>query len=171
MNTYITIAVATTCLAGCIADVTTRRIPNVLTFGAAAAALIIHAATGGMSGVAHATLGWLVGAALFFPLFALRGLGAGDVKLLAAVGAWLGPVAIVLTALYAAIAGGVMAVVVGLFHSYLRTAFRNLGRLLWSWWLGGVRPVPDLTLEEARGPRLAYALPITVGAMVMLWLR
>lgn len=171
MSIYIEIAVAVTCLAGCIADVKTRRIPNLLTFGAAVAALIVHVATGGMSGATQAVLGWLVGAALFFPLFALRGMGAGDVKLLAAVGAWLGPGPTVWTALYAAIAGGAMAVLVGLFHGYLRTALGNLGRLAWSWWLGGVRPVPDLTLEEARGPRLAYALPITAGAMVTLWLR
>lgn len=171
MSTYVEIAAVMTCVTGCVADVKTRRIPNLLTFGAAFAALVIHAATGGMSGVAQAGLGWLVGAALFFPLFALRGMGAGDVKLLAAVGAWLGPWPTVWTALYAAIAGGVMAILVGMFHGYLRTAFRNMGRLLWSWWLGGVRPVPDLTLEGARGPRLAYALPITVGAMVTLWLR
>ena len=171
MSTYIDVAVVLICVAGSVADLKTRRIPNLLTFGAAAAALVVHAATSGMSGVGHAALGWLVGAAVFFPLFALRGLGAGDVKLLAAVGAWLGPLPTVWTALYASIAGGAMAVLVGLFHGYLRTAFGNLRRLLWSWWLGGVRPVPDLTLEEARGPRLAYALPITVGAMVTLWLR
>ena len=43
--------------------------------------------------------GWLLGAALFFLIFALRGMGAGDVKLLAAVGAWLGPAQVIWVAL------------------------------------------------------------------------
>ena len=165
------IAVAIVCLAACVSDIRSRRIPNLLTFGAAVAAILFHGLTGGVQGLGHAALGWVVGAALFFPLFALGGMGAGDVKLMAAVGAWLGPAPAAWTALYAAIAGGAMAIGVALFRGYLRTAFRNIGHLLWSWWLAGVRPVPELTLDASRGPRLAYALPITVGTMVTLWLR
>src|SRR4029450_2877695 len=74
-----------------ITDVRTRRIPNLLTFGAAIAALLFHVSTGGASGLITSAGGWMLGAALFFPVFALRGMGAGDVKLLAAVGAWVGP--------------------------------------------------------------------------------
>ena len=76
-------------------DIRTRRIPNVLTFGATIAALVFHGSTAGTSGLATSVGGWMVGAALFLPVFALRGMGAGDVKLLAAVGAWLGPLPVV----------------------------------------------------------------------------
>ena len=55
--------------------------------------------------------GWLLGAALFFPMFALRGMGAGDVKLLAAVGAWLGPAQVVWWRSDTSIAGGVLGLV------------------------------------------------------------
>ena len=55
----------------------------------------------------------MLGAALFFPVFALRGMGAGDVKLLAAIGAWLGPLPSSV-ALISTIAGGAIAVVVSL---------------------------------------------------------
>ena len=75
----------------CLADLGWRRIPNVVTFGGAALALVTAAATGGVSAFGLAAGGWLVGLLLFLPLFALGGLGAGDVKLLAALGAWLGP--------------------------------------------------------------------------------
>jgi prepilin peptidase CpaA len=54
----------------------------------------------------------MVGVAVFFVPFALRGLGAGDVKLLGAIGAWIGPAAVVWTALYTGIVGGVLCVVV-----------------------------------------------------------
>jgi hypothetical protein len=39
------------------------------------------------------------------------------------------------------------------------------------WRIGGIRPVPELTLEQGRSPRLAYAVPILAGMMVTLWLR
>ena len=75
----------------CISDVRTRRIPNALTFSAVATAVVFHLLTGGWSAAGWSFAGCLLGALLFFPMFALRGMGAGDVKLLAAVGAWLGP--------------------------------------------------------------------------------
>ncbi|MFB3855365.1 MAG: prepilin peptidase [Vicinamibacterales bacterium] len=171
METGIVIAVLATCLAASVSDVRTRRIPNLLTIGVALAGLVFHLVFGGFAGIGNACLGWAVGAALFFPLFALGGMGGGDVKMLAAIGAWVGPAAAAWTALYAAIAGGVLAILVGLFHGYLKTAFVNIWQMLLTWWFAGVRPVPSLTLDDARGPRLAYALPISVGAMVTLWLR
>ena len=73
----------------CIWDLRTRRIPNALTLPAAALALVFHLVSGGWSAAGTSLGGWLLGAALFFPMFALRGMGAGDVKLFAAAGAWL----------------------------------------------------------------------------------
>ena len=114
--------------------------------------------------------GWLIGVALFFPLFALGGMGGGDVKLLAAVGAWLGPMGAIRAAIWASLAGGVMAVVVGISSGYLSAALRNLFALVAVWRTVGPSPISDLTLAESRGPRLAYAVPIGIGAIVALWL-
>ena len=154
----------------CATDLRTRRIPNVLTYSAPLAAIGFSAATAGWAGVGSALAGWAVGFALFFPLFALRGLGAGDVKLLAALGAWLGPMPVAVVGIYAAIAGGVIALAVSFHTGYLRTAFGNIGALLMFWKTVGLRPAPELTLEDASGPRLAYAVPVLTGLMVMLWL-
>src|SRR5688572_30840223 len=84
-------------------DLSTRRIPNVLTFGAALAGFLLHAYAAGWSGLGLAVAGWAVGVAFFFPIFALGGMGAGDVKLLGALGAWLGPVAVIWVALFSGI--------------------------------------------------------------------
>ena len=154
----------------CVSDVRTRRIPNPLTFSAAAGALLFHLITGGVSAAGSSLAGALLGALLFFPMFALRGMGAGDVKLLAAVGAWLGPSQVVMAALATSIAGGVIAIAVALGHGYLKTAALNLWMLLTHWRVTGVRPLHEVTLQGARGPRLAYALPITIGTLVTLWL-
>jgi prepilin peptidase CpaA len=158
-------------LGGCIADVRTRRIPNVLTFGAAAGALGFHLANHGLSGMGWSAAGWLVGAALFFPMFALRGLGGGDVKLLAALGAWLGPGQTVWLAAFSAIAGGVFALVVALASGYAKQAFINVWALLGYWKVMGLKPHPGLNLDAARTPKVPYALPIAAGLVMTLWLR
>lgn len=155
----------------CVSDLRTRRIPNVLTISAAAVAVLFHLATSGWSAAGWSFAGLFLGAVLFFPMFALRGMGAGDVKLLAAVGAWLGPAQVVTVALATSIAGGVIAVVVAVAHGYLRKALTNLYLVLLHWHISGVRPLPALTLERARGPRLAYAFPIAIGTVVTLWLK
>lgn len=165
------VAVIVLCATAVAIDLRTRRIPNVLTFGAALLALAFHGLAAGVQGALVSIVGWLIGAALFYPFFALGGMGAGDVKLLAAVGAWLGPAAALWTGIYGSIAGGALAVLVAVRHRYLGTAVSNLGLLMASWRVSGVRSVSRLTLEHGQGPRLAYALAISIGAMVTLWLR
>lgn len=165
------VAVVLVGLAACVTDFRSRRIPNVLTFGASVAAFVFWAASGGLTGLGFSLAGWVVGCLLFLPWFLLRGMGGGDVKLLAALGAWVGPGLAVWVALYAAIAGGVFAVVVTLLSGYLGTMVRNVWGLLMFWRVAGVQPHPDLTLATAAGPRLPYAFPITAGAVAVLWLR
>ena len=60
--------------------------------------------------------GWIVGLLVFLPLFALRAMGGGDVKLLAAFGAWLGPALVFWVAVYGAIAGGLLALLLVLWR-------------------------------------------------------
>jgi prepilin peptidase CpaA len=154
-----------------IFDLRSRRIPNLLTFGAAATAIVLHAIDSGLGGALTAGAGWLVGAAIFFPVFALGGMGAGDIKLLAAIGAFLGPAAAAWVCLFTGIAGGVMGILVALGSGYLPRAFGNLYGLLLFWRVSGVRPAPELMLDTHKGPRLAYAVPVLAGLVASLWLR
>ena len=168
---YESVAALVLAAAACVTDLRSRRIPNGLTFGAAAAALVYHSIAAGSEGAVLAVLGWFIGALLFFPLFALRGMGAGDVKLLAAIGASLGPAMVLWVAVYASIAGGALALVVALSQGYLRTAIRNIGCLLGYWWTVGIRPAPGLTLDSSTAPTLAFAVPICAGLAITLWVR
>jgi prepilin peptidase CpaA len=165
-----TVAIVALALVASVSDLRTRRIPNRLTFGAAAAGCLFFLVRAGLPGLGWSVAGWLVAVLLFAPFFVLRGLGAGDVKLLGAFGAWLGPQNALYLALFTAIAGGVMALVVVLARGYLKQAFQNLWVLLVFWRFAGIRPLPELTLEKGRGPRLAYALPIAAGALTTIWL-
>ena len=168
LTSIIALSVAGT---ACVTDLRNRRIPNLLTFGAAIAALVFAGITGGWSALLFAAAGWLVGAAVFFLPFALGGLGAGDVKLLAALGAWLGPYDTIWLALFTGIAGGIAAVVVALANGYLKQALKNIYLLLMHLRVSGLTPLDTVSLEGSSAPRLAYALPICAGLMVTLWLR
>ena len=156
-------------VAGASWDVSTRRVPNALTFGATALAFVFSAMHGGWVELLSSTQGCMMGLVLLFPLFALGGMGGGDVKFIATFGAWLGPIGVVWTAMWAALIGGGMALAMAASRGYLRQALRNVGVLIGVWRTQGVGPVPGLTLADAAGPRLAYAVPIAVGAMVALW--
>jgi prepilin peptidase CpaA len=158
-------------LTAVVHDVRTRRIPNYLTFGGAAAALLFGIIRGGLPGAVQPLGGWLLGAAMFFPFFALGGMGAGDVKLLAALGAWLGPFETLWLAIFASMAGGVIAAGVALSTGYLRQAAVNLWVMLVHWRTAGMTPVPGINLRESSAPRLAYAIPIAIGVLCTLWRR
>jgi prepilin peptidase CpaA len=161
--------VGLTGLAACATDLRHRRIPNVLTMGSTIVALALRVGIEGGWAMGAGAAGWAVGVLLLAPLFAARGLGGGDVKLLGAFGAWLGPTLVLWAAAYGAIAGGVLALVVALWAGYLRRALANLRLVLTTWRVGGIRAVAGVTLEDTKGPRLAYAIPLTCGLLVTLW--
>lgn len=165
------VIVASIAAAGCVIDLKERRIPNWLTLSAAVTGLGYHTVVNGLPGLGFAAAGWLVGVAVFFLPFVLRGLGGGDIKLLGALGAWLGPLEIVWLALYTGVAGAVLALIVSFAHGYLRQALRNIWLLLIHLRTEGLRPLPEMTIHHGTGPKLAYGLAIFAGAMVTVWTR
>ena len=153
-------------------DLRTRRIPQVLTLGGALAGLAVHLVNwrverrhGERDGVA----GWHRD---FFRSVCAgwswrRATSSCSVR----IGAWLGPMNAIWVGLYAGAAGGILAIFVALTSGYLFQAVGNVGVMLAYWRVNGVKPLPEITLEHSRGPRLAYAVPILAGTMVTLWLK
>ena len=92
-----------------VSDLQSHRIPNALTALGLTAALALQGAIGGWAGLGGAVLGALVAFAIFFPFHLGRGMGAGDVKLAAAAGAFLTPAGALLGSAVALIAGGACA--------------------------------------------------------------
>lgn len=157
-------------LLACVFDLRTRRIPNALTLSAAVAGLVFHVATSGLAGLPTAVGGWLLGLLLLLPYFALGGMGGGDVKLVAALGAWLGPQDTFWLTIYAGLAGGAIALVVIVARGYATRAITNVFSIFNYWFYAGIKPVPGMTLASSTSPRLAFAIPILVGTVVTLWL-
>ena len=154
-----------TLLAGVVAatviDVRTRRIPNLLT--AAMAATGIGMAATGASGVslAAAALGIVVGFALMLPGHALGATGAGDVKLMAAVGAIVGPVIVLKAFLFTGVAGGVLAILVAVRRRRLGATLAATGHMV-----AAPADTPGLVRSAGAGSRFAYGPAIAIGSVL-----
>jgi prepilin peptidase CpaA len=149
-------------------DIKTRRIPNYLTFSAAAAGLGFQLGVHGWAGLWSGFLGLALGFGLLILPYALKGMGAGDVKALAALGAWLGPRDTFHLFLYMGICGGLLILAV--------LAWR---RELWSQMQRGWRSLKNLGRRPPSGPetpeanrrqlRIPYAGALALGMAVLYW--
>ena len=166
------LALVSTVLVAAWHDWTSWRIPNRLLAASASAALMLALFAPNGVGIRDSLLGGLLGLALFLPLYLMRGMAAGDVKLVATVGLYAGPPLTADVALLSCIAGGAWA-------------------LLYVAAQGPRWQVLRLRLEGAVGPKLArivclsqqpqvravqgsgvipYAVAIAVGTLGALWL-
>ena len=155
--------------AAAILDLRCRRIPNRLLLLALAVALPLQGANGGLlAGLAGAACGLL----LFLPLYLLRGMAAGDVKLLAAVGAFAGPAATCRIAVLAWCVGGLLGLAMVAARGQLRAVLANLRALLAPllWRLAGLAPPPAAPPAPSVGG-MPYGLAIALATIGLLWAR
>jgi prepilin peptidase CpaA len=154
-------AVAGVTTMAAVVDIRTRRVPNWLTFGVAAMGVAMAASHVDGVGVVGAIEGLLVGLLLMLPGHVFGKTGAGDVKLVAALGTLLGPKAIAMAFLYTAIAGGVLAVAVAFRRRRLRETLEGTATLVCT---GGANAVE--IEKPSTDNRFAYAPAIAVGALI-----
>jgi prepilin peptidase CpaA len=159
-----------------ILDLRSRRIPNALTVTGAATALVLRAPLG-WEALADGALGIGLALLLTVPLFLLNALGGGDVKLLAAAGAFLGPVDLVGASLLIGLLGGVLALVEAVRRGALRVVLLNVAYMIGRWF-SPVRRELAPTLTSPAAMAIPYGVPIAVGALIWwywggsnLWIR
>lgn len=148
---------------GVITDLRWSRIPNWLTFPAMVAGITAHSWSSGVEGAVFATVGLTVGLGVFLVLYLTGSVGAGDVKLLAAVGTLIGPYGALVSGIFAMVIGGVYALCAmwyrwGLSELIIRLAVAAQGALL----KGGTSWMQDLALPF----RLRYGLAIAAGTLL-----
>jgi prepilin peptidase CpaA len=155
---FAAVAVAT------VIDWNTRRIPNALTFPLALVALAVNAYLGGAMGLAGSAVGLVFGLAFFLVLMALGAMGAGDVKLMAALGALFGVLHIFWIGLFTAAMGGLLVVFYSLGHRSLPRLLNRTGTLLKTAVLTGRLPKAE-QLSATREDYMPYALAIALGVV------
>jgi prepilin peptidase CpaA len=141
-------------------DVRSHRIPNKLNLIGLCSALLLQAVTGQFPGFISGVLGAAVGLACFAPFYLLRGMGAGDVKLLAAVGAFLGPLGAVYAAMFSLLAGGLGAIGYVVWRALRASvsSFVHEG-------LSAAGASAFVAARLARRDRLPFAVPIAAGSL------
>ena len=145
-------------------DLHRQRIPNLLVLTGMALALAGQVFDAGWSGLGAGVGGALIGFAIFIPLYALGGMAAGDVKLMAMVGTFMAPQQALLASLLALMAGGIGGLLLIAVHGQLRQTLTRYTVML-----GAHRYLaPDK--NEVAGKRFPYAIAILLGTLgSMLW--
>jgi prepilin peptidase CpaA len=163
MDTYLAIGALVSAGLAVAWDLRQGRIPNRLTYGSIALGFALRAILGGWRGALDGLAAGLVGGGVFFLFFLVRGMGAGDVKLMTAIGIWAGLRHLVVILMVTAIAGGILALGYMIARRRGLSTFRNLGTLLRFHVVVGLAPHPEINLENPQAIRIPYALAIAAG--------
>lgn len=146
-------------------DLRSRRIPNWLVLPFLLAGIAVSGWFHGWHGIAQSFEGLGVGALLFGCFAMMGGMGMGDVKLCAAIGAWVGPEQLIIAMVVTGLAGGVMALCWALYGGFLGELLKGSGDLFFGWKQRGMRMPPDLVLSNPRARKMPYAPAIAIGTL------
>lgn len=163
-----------------VTDLRSFRIHNLLTLPLFGAGLLFHGLTGGGEGLVNSLFGALFGFAVPFLFFLMGGMGAGDVKLMACVGAWLGMPLTYYVVVASACAGGIYAAVLIVLYQPAGKTWMNL-KIIWHRFRAALRHLgsdEDVETQVSRPDRryrlVPFAAMVTVGLLTTLcwvWMR
>jgi prepilin peptidase CpaA len=171
INIYLLVLTVTCVLTAAIIDIFTHKIPNWVTFPSAFLGLLIKCHVNGIQGLFSSGMGLIAGFFLLFVAYWLGGMGAGDVKLLCAVGAMLGPKLVFYTFIWMALAGGALAIALIIYKKAFSQTLRNLKTLLLGWVLGAPNEEANLTIRNQSLIRMPYGVAIAAGAILAVYVR
>ncbi|MCJ7602209.1 MAG: prepilin peptidase [Desulfobulbaceae bacterium] len=140
-----------------ITDIRSRKIPNFLTFPTILAGLMFHLFTTGFDGLFYSLKGLGLGFALLIPFYAGGGMGAGDVKLMSAVGAVVGAGQVFTVFLLTTISGGIYALVLMLIRGTLKEELQFVACLMWQAVSGG--GLAALKIQKKNKSDMRYTVP------------
>ncbi len=147
-------------------DLRSRRIPNWLVLPFLPIGIAVSAWLHGWHGVEQSLAGLGVGLLIFGLFFWMGGMGAGDVKLCAAIGAWIGPSQLFIALVLTGLAGGVMVIAWAAYTGFLKDLFKGTGALL----LGGAERA-EMKLSNPGRRKMPYAPAIAIGTLFSFFAR
>jgi prepilin peptidase CpaA len=149
-------------------DLRSRRIPNWLVFPFLLAGIVVASGPKGWLGIGIlSSLGGVgLGLVVFGVLAWMGGMGMGDVKLCAAIGAWIGPQQLFLALVMTGIVGGIMAVGWAVLGGFAGELFNGTGDLLLSWRKKEAKVKEKINLSNPLARKMPYAPAIAVGTLM-----
>lgn len=160
----------TTALIAAYHDIRWRKIPNWLVLAGLAAGLIGNLWLRGLPGLALGLGGFVLASIIYFPLYLLKGIGAGDVKLMAALGMIVGPRQWVLLFLFAALLGMIAGLFLAKAKSRLLTTLKNTGLLVKE--LAALRTPHEaheqLQLHHPEALRMPHGVAVAAGTIIFI---
>ena len=158
-------------LVATVTDLRSRRIPNWLTGPTMLLGLLLHLVAGGWKEGVSSLLGLLLCGVVFLVFYLAGGMGAGDVKLIAAEASLLGLSCSEPLLLYTVLCGGVMGLVLAIQRGKLRRTAANVLHLIMHHQSHGLQPHPELNVLNQSTLRLPYAVAIACGCVLTVCLR
>jgi prepilin peptidase CpaA len=147
-------------------DLRTRRIPNKLTLPAILFGLVLHLVRGGPAELGLSALAGLIAGGVFLLFFLAGGMGAGDVKLMTAIGTLAGTGHIKDVLISTVLIGAVMGIALALYRGKFRQTLGNVLTLVQHHRTEGLEAHPELNVRNETSLRLPYALPIAAGCLL-----
>jgi prepilin peptidase CpaA len=151
-------------------DLRFQKIPNILTFPAMVVAIAYNSWFNGLEGFLFSIEGIGLGMAVFIAFHLFGGMGAGDVKLMGAVGGFLGPKGVFIAFLFTALTGGIYSMVILAFRGYLRGTLERYVTMFKSCILTQKIVYVSASREESK-LRLCYGVPIALGTLLTFLLK
>jgi prepilin peptidase CpaA len=153
-------------LSGALLDWRSRRIPNWLTVPGLLLGVAVHAVLSGWHGALFALEGAGLALVILLPLVLLRGLGAGDWKLMGAVGALLGPVMFLFVLFGSVFASGLMAIVQVMRMGRVLQTLENLWILMKGFFSFGLRANPHISLDNPKLMKLPFGIAVAAATLI-----
>lgn len=156
-------------IAACwLTDVRTREIPNILSGAAFVAGVLMNIMFFGRWGLANSVAGAVVGMVFLIGPFALGGIGGGDVKMMGAVGALLGPLLVLHAVAVGLMLGGVVMMIHLAGIGRLREKLAATARMFTGAWSTKSLVPLRLSDEDAAAVTLPYSVPLGLGTVAVL---
>jgi prepilin peptidase CpaA len=153
-----------------IYDRRSHRIPNLLTYPTMLMGLAYHCFTNGLDGFLFSVGGLALGIGIFILPYLMGGMGAGDAKLMGAVGSILGPRGVFIAFLFTGVVGGIYALLLlTIKHEYGKEFIGRCGTVLKTFiFTGQFIPIP--ASKKVGGPKLPYGIAIALGTLFYVFL-
>lgn len=169
MNPFLMIFLVIVLVVAAVTDLRFQRIPNVLTFSTMIAALAYHGVNGGKEGLLFSAQGLGSGVAILILPYLMGGMGAGDAKLMGAVGAVLGPRGVFIAFLFTAIVGGIYGLLLLMARpEYSKGLIKRWGAVLKAFVYFN-QFIYISSVETQRKPKLCYGVAIAVGTICSIF--